>query len=405
MNELSPKQLDSVLRSTARINIWDGSVRSGKTVATFPRWLEYAINGPSGEYVMVGKTERTLKRNIINPLKEMLGKDLRYNQGEGEIYIKKRRIYVAGANDERAADKIRGLTLAGAYGDELTLYPESFFKMLLTRLSVPGAQLFGTTNPDSPYHYLKTDYIDRVDELNCKIFKFKIDDNPFLSKEYVDALKKEFTGLFYKRFILGLWVLAEGVIFDMWDEDIHIVRTLRDNKKHIVGVDYGTSNPCTYGLYGFNGNAPPVQLEKEYYHDGRAAGRQKTDAQYADDMVAWLGNVRPIAVYVDPSAASFIAELKARRLPVKKAKNDVLDGIRYVSGLLFRNEYTVHGSCRETPKGYAAYVWDEKAQKRGEDKPVKQNDHVTDRDRYALYTHFGNGPGIISGAKVISRGR
>ncbi len=402
MDELAPKQLDSVLRSTARLNIWDGSVRSGKTVATYPRWLEYVINGPKGDLVMVGKTERTLKRNIINPLKEYLGPRFRYNQGEGEILIGKRRIYVAGANDERAADKIRGATFAGAYGDELTLWPESFFKMLLSRLSVTGAKLFGTTNPDSPYHYLKNDYLDRVAELNLKVFKFNIDDNPYLSREYVESLKKEYTGLFYKRFILGLWVLAEGVIYDMWNDDLHVVTSLGNHKKHIVGVDYGTSNPCTFGLYGFDGNAPPVQLESEYYHDGRATGRQKTDSQYADDMVDWLGNIDPLAVYVDPSAASFIAELRSRRIKVRKAKNDVLDGIRYVSGLLHRGEYTVHGSCKETPKGYAAYVWDEKAQKRGEDKPVKANDHVNDRDRYALYTHFGRGSGVISGARVIS---
>ena len=405
MDELAPKQLQSVLDSTARINIWDGSVRSGKTVATFPRWLEYIVNGPPGDLIMVGKTERTLKRNIINPLKQFLGPSLSYNQGEGEIMIRGRRIYVAGANDERAADKIRGMTLAGAYGDELTLYPESFFKMLTTRLSVPGAKLFGTTNPDSPYHYLKQDYIDKAGSLDIKVFRFTLEDNPFLSREYVESIKREFTGLFYRRFILGQWVMAEGVVYDMWDDDRHVTSAIGRHDRFIVGVDYGTSNPCTFGLYGFRGTSPPVQLVREYYHDGRATGRQKTDAQYADDMVAWLNGVDPVAVYVDPSAASFIAELKRRKLKVKKAKNDVLDGIRFVSGLLHRGEYTVHASCRETPKGYAAYVWDEKAQKRGEDKPLKQNDHVCDRDRYALYTHFGRGRRVVSGARVIGGGK
>ncbi|SFU40079.1 PBSX family phage terminase large subunit [Alicyclobacillus macrosporangiidus] len=390
----SKKQLDSIRNSTARLNIWEGAVRSGKTIASVVRWLDFLATGPPGDLLMAGKTERTLRRNILNPLEEILGPRLfRYNAGEGEAFICGRRVYVAGANDERAENKIRGMTLAGAYGDEVTLWPESFFRMLTSRLSVPGAKFFGTTNPDSPFHWLKTEYLDR-EGLDLKAWHFVLEDNLNLDPEFVANLKREYTGLWYKRFILGLWVQAEGAVYDMWDEARHVVREIphpHECDRLIAGGDYGTANPTTLQLIGRYERRWYVL--REYYFHSRDEGRQKTDAQYADDVEAWLGDVRDrVTIYLDPAAASFILQLRRRGLHVVEADNSVLEGIQLVSRLLAEENLLVHESCTHLRREFASYVWDPKAQQRGEDKPLKRNDHALDSVRYALYTHLQNPP-------------
>lgn len=354
---------------------------------------------------MVGKTERTLKRNILSHILQIAGRAARYVQGSGELFVGARRCYVAGANDERSESKIRGMTLAGAYGDEITLWPESFFKMLLSRLSVKDAQFFGTTNPDSPYHWLKRDYLDRQSQLDFASWHFCLDDNPHLDPDYVSSLKREYTGLWYRRFLDGQWVMADGAVYDMWDESAHVVNVaevLKSKKKtgfqrYFVGVDYGTNNPCTYGLYGYDPqrkrgipSIPTVYLVKEYYWKSGDGGRQKTDAQYADDFREFLGDISPAAIYVDPSAASFISELRHAGWGtlVQPARNDVIDGIRFLGTMLHAGKFLVDQSCQATRKEFASYVWDTKSQQKGEDKPVKMNDHAMDRNRYAIFSHF-----------------
>ena len=391
----SEKQLDVIANSDARLNILDGSVRSGKTVSSIVAWIYFVKQAPPGELLMTGKTERTLKRNVLDPLVAMVGsRHCKLNKGTGELSLFGRRVYLAGANDERAEAKIRGMTLAGAYCDEITLYPESFFTMLLSRLSVPNARLIGTTNPDSPYHWLKINYLDRENELNLKHWHFTLDDNPNLDPAYVEALKKEYTGLWYKRFIQGLWVQAEGAVYDMWDESKHVVSKVphpHDCDRLIAGGDYGTSNPTTMQLIGRHGGRWYVL--REYYFDSKKAGHQKTDAQYADDVEAWLGDVRDrVTIYLDPAAASFILQLRSRGLHVIEADNAVLDGIQLISRLLADDKLFVHESCIHLRREFASYVWDQKAQQRGEDKPLKKNDHALDAVRYALYTHLQNPP-------------
>ncbi|WP_454365470.1 phage terminase large subunit [Streptomyces ambofaciens] len=232
---LAGKALRSTQLATARGNLWEGAVRSSKTISSIMVWLRYIRTGPPGALLMVGKTERTLKRNIIDVIVQMIGKKrCDYRAGAGEVVIFGRTIYVAGANDERAADKIKGLTLAGAYLDEVTTYPETFFQMLETRLSVEGAQWYGTTNPEGPNHWLKKQILDRArlhlrrdgtvvetqdpDALDVHRFSFVLDDNPSLPAAYVASLKRSHQGLFFKRYILGEWCLAEGVIYDSFDE-------------------------------------------------------------------------------------------------------------------------------------------------------------------------------------------
>ena len=389
----TPKQIDLIRNTNYRINLATGAVRSGKTVGLNLRWLEYVMkSAPPGDLLMFGKTERTLKRNILSPIQELLGQDyFRINYGEGEAYLGRRKIYIAGASDERAEGKIRGMTLAGAYGDELVLTPLSFFNMLLSRLSVKGAKFFGTTNPEGPYHWLKTDYIDRSSDLDMGVFQFELEDNTHLDRDYVSSLKKEYTGVFYQRYINGLWVLAEGIIYDVWDKYRHMGEIIDpyEFSNYIVGIDYGTSNPCTFGLYGFDKHLPAYLIKEYWYEGGKEGVIQKTDGQYADDLEEFLGNIHPEVIYIDPSALSFIVELRQRnKYKIKAGKNDVLPGIQFISKLLNNDLYFVDEKCIETDKGYSSYVWNPNKQKTGLDEPLKENDHVCDRDRYALFTHF-----------------
>lgn len=390
---LSKKQIIAHEESDARINIYEGSVRSGKSYIALRRFLKELSKGPAGEYVIVGKSERTIAHNIIEPLNsyQFMNGTIRYNRIMGEFKIFNKKVYVIGANDERSESKIRGSTFAGALVDEITIIPQSFFKMLLSRLSINDAKLFGTTNPDSPMHWLKTDFIDRAHELDLKSFKFVLDDNPVLSKKYKDSLKAEYKGLWYKRFILGEWVLAEGAIYDFFDTNLHVKpKPPTYAKQYFLGIDYGTTNAFAAVLIGFNDDHhPAIWVEKEYYWNSREKGYQKTDSEYAMDLQREFEGYPISLVYIDPSAASFKVELKRKRFAVKEANNDVLDGIRFVGALIAQGDLVICKQCTNLIKEIESYVWDENSVKLGEDKPVKKNDHAIDAMRYVLYTHFG----------------
>jgi PBSX family phage terminase large subunit len=408
---MAGKQKQSAALATARQNVWEGSVRSSKTVSSLQAWLKFARRGPKGNLLMSGKTERTLKRNIIDPLTEMLGESrCKYVQGAGELHLLGRLVYVAGANDERAQDKIKGLTLAGAYVDEVSTVPQSFYQMLLSRLSLEGAQLFGTTNPEGPAHWLKKDYLDKAslwldhdgtvkrnpDGLDLARFSFRLADNPHLPPAYLESLKKEFTGLWRKRMIEGLWVVAEGAVYDMFDEDKHVVDVCPVIKRFICcSVDYGTTNPFHALLIGV-GIDRRLYVVAEWRWDSRARRRQLSDAEYSKKLREWLASVQfpgsqlhgvtPEMIVVDPSAASFRVQLWQDRLRPVLADNEVLDGIRLTSSLFARDLLLVHRSCRYLIEELQGYSWDEKAAKRGEDAPLKADDHGADALRYGLAT-------------------
>lgn len=391
IQKLSDKQIEAFKGSTGRINILEGPVRSGKSFDTLLIWLEFCRNGPPGPLIICGRTDKTIKRNIIIPLQNMVGKAVQYSSGKGEVRMYNRLMYVVGANDDRAEAKIRGSEFAGALLDELTLLPENFFKMLLSRLSVERAQLFATTNADSPYHWVKTDFIDRKDELDLKVFSFNIRDNPSLGEKYIEDLSKEYQGLWYKRYILGEWVLADGAVFDFFDDKIHIIPyPLSEATYYIVGVDYGTTNPCVFTLIGYNSSHyPNMWLEKEYYFDSKKELRQQSDYDYSLDLIKFIAGYNVKQIYIDPSAASFKQELRRNGIyNVIDAKNDVVPGIRFQSQLLSNGTYKICSNCTESIKEYHNYLWDSKASERGEDKPLKQFDHSMDAQRYALYTHF-----------------
>lgn len=394
----SEKALLSLSLSISRLNLWEGSVSSGKTITSIIRWIEYIKTAPRGRLLMVGKTERTLKRNVLDDLEAIVGSRNFKKKGDGELEIFGRTVDVVGANDQRAEGKIRGTTYAGAYCDEITLYPESFFVMLLSRLRVPGAKLFGTTNPDSPYHWFKQNYIDREDELNeggkhgISIFHFTMDDNPNLSEDYKNAVKKEYTGLWYLRFILGLWVMASGVIYESFNDETHVIDESEAPKAHdryYVSIDYGISNPCVFVLVGRSKGK--YYLIKEYYHDGRTQG-QKTDTYFADRLEEFIEGYDLSDIFLDPSATSFKNELFTRGLSVTLADNAVLDGIRLMASIIEALRFFIVGkdTAPNAKKEFASYIWDEKASKKGEDKPVKLNDHVLDALRYLFFTLEGD---------------
>lgn len=396
----SPKQKVALAKSYSRINIAEGAVSSGKSHIFMYRFLEELRKGPMGDgvggydFMIGGKSESSVIRNVLRPLDRELGYILRYNHSQRFFELWGNRVYIVGANDERAEGKIRGWTLGGALIDEGTLSPQSFFKMTLSRLRIPGSKLFVTTNPDSKFHWLKTDFIDKFadDPKELASFKFRIDDNPYLSESYKESIKKEYSGLWYKRFIEGEWVQAEGAIYDFFDDTIHAVREAPTYAKYyLLGVDYGTTNPFAAVLVGFNDDHhPALWVEKEYYWDSKVAGYSKTDAEYAVDLRREFGGYPIKQVYLDPSAQSFEVELRRNKWPVRQAKNEVLDGIRCVATLLSQGDLVIKRSCINLLKEFESYVWDEKSIKLGEDKPVKQRDHALDALRYVLFTHYGH---------------
>lgn len=397
----SPKALDFIRNSDARLNIAHGAVRSSKTISCTVRWLDYILNGPPGSLAMLGKTTATLKRNVLDDLFDTVGpSNYRWvNRQQGELSMLGRQIYCFGANNEDAESKLRGATFAGALCDEVNLYPQSVFNQLMARLSVKGAKCFCNCNPDSPYHWFYTDYITNSKIKDKKIWKFLMEDNLSLDPTYIESLKQEYQGVWYERMILGNWVAAEGRIYDMFNPDVHMQDTAKiiadsgyppSAIRWLVGCDYGTSTVMTWGLYA---NLPDGRYlkTKEFYYDAVKRKEQKTDAEFLSMFVEWLGGLVPWAVYCDPSAASWKVALMRKGYRVMNADNDVVNGIRHVSTLLSTGKYIIDKTCKNTETEYMSYVWDPAAQRIGKDRPLKEHDHTCDKDRYVLYTDSLNG--------------
>lgn len=369
-----------------RINLLEGSVRSGKTWISLVAWAFLVASMPKDKnYLMVAKTLTSLRRNCLDLLQDLVGtNNFDYSLSKKEAVLFGRLVYLEGVNDARAESKIRGMTLQGAYCDELTLFTEDFFSMLLSRLSSKNAKLIATTNPDSPYHWLMGKYIERESELDMLVLKFLIDDNPYLDPEYVANLKKEYTGVFYDRFILGLWAVAEGLIYPEAAEGAYTV-PFDPNRKYtsyIVSIDYGTLNPCSMGLWGLSKGT--WYRIKEYYHSGRDTRRQLTDEEYYDKLVDLIDGLPVREIIIDPSAASFIATIRKHgRYHVRKADNAVLDGIRNTAKALQNGSVRICDNCKNIIAEFSAYRWDEKSP---EDKPIKENDHAMDDIRYFVNT-------------------
>jgi PBSX family phage terminase large subunit len=392
---LSAKQIRSIAESERhRLSIWSGAVRSGKTIASLIAFLIAVAGAPSsGLIIICGRSLQTIERNILDPLQDRalfgpLAGLVVHTRGATTAVILGRTVHLIGASDARAEGRIRGATVYLAYVDEATLLPEAFWTQLLARLSVPGARLLATTNPDGPAHWLRKKFLLRAGTLNLGTWHFTLDDNPSLSADYVAALKAEYVGLWYRRFILGEWCLAEGVVYDMWEPDRHVVAELPPMHRWLAaGIDYGTLNPFAAVLIGLGADGV-LYAASEWRHEARIARRQMTDAEYSREVRGWLDglHVRPEWVVVDPSAASMIEQLHRDGITPVGADNAVMDGIRTVSSLLAADRLKVHKSCHGLLSEFPAYAWDDKAAEAGEDKPVKAEDHSLDATRYALRT-------------------
>lgn len=418
LGDLQERSLVESLDGPQFLNLWEGAVRSGKTTSSILAWCEYVrTTAPAGPLVMIGKTKDTLQRNVLDEIHAYFGDSspLKHTAGANVGTLFGRRVHMLGANDAKAETKVRGLTLAGAYCDELTLFPGlSYWSMLVTRhaTTIPlGAKIFATTNPDSPAHWVKRDIIDRAEKVDARVWHFGIDDNPILTDEAKRLLKASLSGLFYKRFIEGQWVAAEGAIYDMLDlgdparpgrhrttwAQLPILTDLR-----WLGIDYGTANPFHAVLLG-SGTDQKLYVLGEWRYDGRTQQRALDDGQYEERLRAWLSggagirlpkgdqlvdavDAWPQRIAIDPSAASFRALLRNRDWGgLHPADNSVLDGIRVVSSLLAAGRLLfVDGAAPELEREMLGYVWDPKAQKVGEDAPMKVDDHGPDALRYGV---------------------
>ncbi len=362
----------------------------------------WAMDRFSGQnFAMCGKTIGSFRRNVLFWLKLMLksrGYSVADHRADNLVTISRKGVtnyfYIFGGKDERSQDLIQGITLAGVFFDEVALMPESFVNQATGRCSVDGSKYWFNCNPDGPYHWFKLNWIDMAKDKNLIVLHFTMDDNLSLSEKIKERYRYMYTGVFFKRYILGLWAMAEGIIYDMFSEEHHVYSLLEYAKQLIdggryVSVDYGTQNATVFLLWN-KGRDRKWYCIREYYYSGRDKGTQKTDAEYVEDMDKFLGGTPVKAIIVDPSSASFIAALNKHGYAVIPAINAVEDGIRLVSTLLNTEKIAFGNCCKNTIMEFSSYIWDRKAAERGEDKPVKQHDHAMDAVRYFCYTILNN---------------
>jgi len=401
---LAPRQMEFLLDSIAKINIAHGSVRSGKTVSTLFRFMQAVHKCPDSQIWMVGHTSETVYANAIrllmeanqpnNPLAVFLP-FLTWHPGKRQLKFRDKIISTLGAKDEGAIGAIQGKTFSIAYCDEITLYPESIIDMIDTRLSNPHSQMFCSCNPSYPTHKIKQ-WIDKAESGNKQYYslQFTLDDNPYVDESYKQRIRESLSGLFYKRNYLGLWCLAEGAIFDFFDRHIYVVKKPpRAAEYWIAGIDYGITNNFTCVLIGINTGITTQSgicrwVEKEYVWNSHEKGRQKTNSEFADDVEAFLEPYALRGVYIDPSAASFKVELKRRGIVTIDANNDVLNGITFMTSEMSKGNLFICENCPVTIKEIESYVWDSKKAERGEDAPMKKDDHCLDAIRYAIFSHL-----------------
>jgi len=400
---MSHQQILACARAVGRVNIFEGAVRSGKSFAwTWLMLTRIKHAGPIGSIVLVGRSRGAVWRNVFEPLMQnpafaIFRPYVRYKQNGPTATIFGHPVHVFGADDAASEAALRGITVQLAFLDELTVLHVDFFKQLLARMSVTGAQLFATTNPDGPSHWLKTDYLDKLHKLpDWRRFHFQLDDNPSLDESYKRSLRLEYQGLWYRRFILGLWVAAEGAVFDMWDDDEHVVPWSdlpRMTDLCGVGVDYGTTNASAALMLGI-GVDQRLYLVDEWRYQPRDDAARWTDSRLSDSMRTWLDrqhlpydNAHPHGpVVVDPAAASFRVQLREDGLYNYAAENDVLYGIRTTANLLGAGKLRVSSRCKGFIQEVTGYSWDPKATAKGIDSPVKVADHSLDAARYAIVT-------------------
>lgn len=353
-----------------RINIFEGSVRSGKTFISMIIWGFWVAGSPKDSaYLMAGKTLSTLKRNVLDPMCELFGSSFSYNLYRKEAVLFGRRVYLEGAANAQSEGKIRGMTLRGAYCDELTLFDESFFVMLLSRLSERGAKLFATTNPDSPAHWVKRDYLDN-ESVDLLAMKFTLEDNIFLPTEYVDALKAEFCGVFYDRFILGQWTAAEGRVYEGFSKanvitSHELSQRLSENKLILsaVGVDYGGNGSASAFVHvGLDAGFKNLYILSEYY-DKRNRSAESLISGFSEYIAREKERFPTLSTaYCDSAEQLLIKSFRrAVRIEVKNAlKKPINTRINMLNRLISAKRFFVCEECKHVIEALESAVWDEK---------------------------------------------
>ena len=380
--------------------ICHGAVRSGKTMILALSFLMWSMATFSGRcFGICGKTIVSVRRNLLGELwqrAESLGFHIQENKAHNYLDItlghRTNRYYLFGGRDESSAALIQGMTLAGVLMDEAAIMPRSFLEQAVARCSVAGSRLFFSCNPENPYNFFKTEWIDKAAQKRLLVLHFTLEDNPSLTREVIDRYSRLYTGSFYRRFVLGEWAAAEGLVYPMFDSLTHTFTGLPPGEceRYIVSCDYGTVNPSSFGLWGRLGEKW-YRLD-EYYYDSGREGRRRTDEEHYQGLCRLIGERDIEYVVCDPSAASFIQCISRHgRFPVRTANNDVVYGIRRVSDMLREGRILINRGCRDILREFALYRWDEKA---GRDCPVKEHDHAMDDLRYFVTSLDDTGEGF-----------
>ena len=369
--------------------ICDGSIRSGKTIAMtvgFVLWTMSCFYRQT--FAICGKTIESLRRNVIIHLRDWLPSDLQISEhrSENKVIVSDGRgnenaFFMFGGRDESSYSLVQGITLAGALLDEVALMPRSFVEQVMGRCSVDGSKLWFNCNPEGPEHWCYKEWIQHASDRNMLHVHFTMADNLSLSEKIKKRYTSMFDGVFYRRYILGEWCLAEGLVYE-FDRDLHTTDQIPEHGEYFISVDYGTLNPFSAGLWCVCDNRA-IRI-REYYYSGRTNQAMKTDEEYYQELEKLAGNLIIRYVIIDPSAASFIETVRRHgRYSVRKACNDVLAGIRLTAMLLNTGRILIHNSCKDTIREFGLYCWDEKGEV---DKPLKVNDHAMDDIRYFCST-------------------
>lgn len=368
--------------------ICDGAIRSGKTIFMTLAFIDDAMRRYHQQrFGICGKSVDSAIKNVIMPYMQLgYAKDkyqIRWRRTDKVLIIargKRENIFeVFGGKDESSYTLIQGRTLAGVLMDEVALMPRSFVEQAIARCSVEGSRLWFNCNPDSPVHWFHREWVEKASEHHALHLHFTMEDNPSLSKHIIDRYKSMYSGIFYKRYILGEWCAADGLIYEFGED--YITDDVPNGGEYYISIDYGTLNPFSAGLWCVRG-AQAVRIA-EYYYDGRASQTLKTDEDYCAAVAALSDGYRINKVVVDPSAASFITALRKKGYHVVQADNNVLDGIRRVAVFLKNGNIKIHRSCSDTITEFGLYRWDERAT---EDKVIKEHDHAMDDIRYFCNT-------------------
>ena len=387
---LSSKQLEYLQNCNHRWNLKIGATGSGKS------WLDYAVVIPKrllalkgqGAAVMLGNTQGTLSRNILEPMRDIWGDTLVGSiSSDNTALLFGKKVHILGADNRKHVARLQGMTIEWGYGDEMTTWHEDVFQMLKSRLRCQHSFFDGTANPDSPHHFLKEFIDSKAADVFCQTST--IDDNPFLPPEFIENLKKEYAGtVYYDRFILGRWVAPQGLVYSFFDEkDSRFVIQEMEQRvgmacRYFVSIDYGTHNPCSMGLWCITGQTA-YRIDESYF-DSRKERRQRTDEEHYTELERLVGNYPIDCIVIDPSAASFIETIRRHgRFIVRQAENDVLNGIRITAALLSCGKIKIHARCTNAIREFGSYRWDEK---RGEDAVIKEYDHAMDDIRYFAAT-------------------